>query len=333
MSDLTGINDNKEEFENKNDEKTNESEAPKSDDSEKVDNIVKEAAKAPTDSNDSKEEAKIVTKTETTITTSKQANDIVYCVKWIDFNNKHLPIVLQNENGPCPLIAIANILFLKQIINLDSKIELVTSKNLIDHLGDALLRFKLSSCKIEDELNFNQNFSDALNSLHSLEFGLDVNIKFTGVSHFEYTRELNIFDMFNINLYHGWLVDPQQVEIASIIQNLSYNQLVDRIIYLKNSDSQIDVAKGMQVEEFLDATQSQLTFHGLVELQEALKPNELAVFFRNNHFSTILKHNVSFLFTFLFLMIKIFYRMGFIYLLLIKGFCIALKLSGKLYQT
>ena len=82
-------------------------------------------------------------------------------------------------------------------------------------------------------------------------------------------------------------------EIAELVQNLSYNQLVEKIIYLKNSDSQIDVARGMQVEEFLDSTQSQLTYYGLIELQQALKSNELAVFFRNNHFSTILKHNVS----------------------------------------
>ena len=39
--------------------------------------------------------------------------------------------------------------------------------------------------------------------------GLDVNVKFTGVQHFEYTPEMLIFDILNMNLYHGWLVDPQ----------------------------------------------------------------------------------------------------------------------------
>ena len=217
----------------------------------------------------------------------------VYSVKWITYNGKTVPIILQNENGPCPLIAIANILFLKQIIQLNSNTDYITSLNLIDYLGDALIRSKPECLTPDDEMNFNQNFNDALNLLHKLEFGLDVNVKFDNVKNFEYTREMNIFDMFNINIYHGWLIDPQMTEVKEIVKNLSYNQLVEKIIYLKNSDSQIDVVQGMQVEEFLDSTQSQLTYHGLVELQHDLKPNELAVFFRNNHFSTILKHNVS----------------------------------------
>ena len=46
-------------------------------------------------------------------------------------------------------------------------------------------------------------------------------------------------------------------------------------------------------EEFLERTASQLTYHGLHELVTTLKEDELAVFFRNNHFSTLLKHKVS----------------------------------------
>ena len=133
----------------------------------------------------------------------KYQKEQVYCVKWIDFNNKSVPIILQNENGPCPLIAIANILFLKQIIKFSTRIEFITSVNLIEYLGDALIRSKPANMKEDLEMNFNENFSDALNLLHKLERGLDVNVKFTCVNEFEYTRELNIFDMFNINIYHG----------------------------------------------------------------------------------------------------------------------------------
>jgi ubiquitin carboxyl-terminal hydrolase MINDY-1/2 len=42
---------------------------------------------------------------------------------------------------------------------------------------------------------------------------------------------------------------------------------------------------------FLDDSASQLTYHGLMELHEKLKEQELAVFFRNNHFSVITKHS------------------------------------------
>jgi hypothetical protein len=43
-------------------------------------------------------------------------------------------------------------------------------------------------------------------------------------------------------------------------------------------------------QNFLESTASQLTEVGLIALHESLHPNELAVFFRNNHFSTIFNH-------------------------------------------
>ena len=42
-------------------------------------------------------------------------------------------------------------------------------------------------------------------------------------------------------------------------------------------------------EQFLDESASQLTYHGICELNAVIKEGELAVFFRNNHFSTIVK--------------------------------------------
>lgn len=54
-----------------------------------------------------------------------------------------------------------------------------------------------------------QNISDTMTVLPKLSTGLDVNVRFTGVSDFEYTPECIVFDLLNIPLYHGWLVDPQ----------------------------------------------------------------------------------------------------------------------------
>lgn len=58
-------------------------------------------------------------------------------------------------------------------------------------------------------VSFPQNMSDAMAVLHKLQTGLDVNVKFTGVRVFEYTPECIVFDLLDIPLYHGWLVDPQ----------------------------------------------------------------------------------------------------------------------------
>ena len=54
-----------------------------------------------------------------------------------------------------------------------------------------------------------QNMSDAMAVLPKLSTGLDVNVRFTGVTDFEYTPECIVFDLLDIPLYHGWLVDPQ----------------------------------------------------------------------------------------------------------------------------
>ena len=51
-----------------------------------------------------------------------------------------------------------------------------------------------------------------------------------------------------------------------------------------------EVLEGMIIEEFLTRTASQLTYHGLCELSTTIQEEELCVFFRNNHFSTLYKH-------------------------------------------
>ena len=56
------------------------------------------------------------------------------------------------------------------------------------------------------------------------------------VGDFEFTRECGIFDLLSIKLYHGWLVDPQSTEYKAAIGNLSYNQLVEKIVTSKEAD-------------------------------------------------------------------------------------------------
>lgn len=55
-----------------------------------------------------------------------------------------------------------------------------------------------------------QNMSDVSGSIAQTTDSLDVNVKFTGVRVFEYTPECIVFDLLDIPLYHGWLVDQAQ---------------------------------------------------------------------------------------------------------------------------
>jgi hypothetical protein len=96
---------------------------------------------------------------------------------------------------------------------------------------------------------FQHNINDAIAVLPRLQTGLDVNVRFTGVTDFEYTEECIIFDLLNIQLYHGWLVDPQTEEVSAAVQSLSYNQLVERIIEERGSADSLAVSRALVAEQ------------------------------------------------------------------------------------
>nr|CAD7595448.1 unnamed protein product [Timema genevievae] len=210
-------------------------------------------------------------------------------LKWIQWNKKRTPIVTQNSNGPCPLIAISNVLLLCRKIILPSVMEFITANQLLEFVADSIFENIPKDLSGVCQLNYEQNVYDAIAILPHLHTGLDVNVKFTGVQDFEYTPECIIFDLLNIPLYHGWLVDPQAQETVKSLGNLGYNQLVENIVINKDSTDSELFSRAVIAEEFLEKTASQLTYHGLCELNSALRNDELAVFFRNNHFSTIVK--------------------------------------------
>lgn len=214
----------------------------------------------------------------------------VYHIKWIQWKEENTPIITQNENGPCPLLAILNVLLLAWKVKLPPMMEIITAEQLMEYLGDYMLEAKPKEISEIQRLNYEQNMSDAMAILHKLQTGLDVNVKFTGVRVFEYTPECIVFDLLDIPLYHGWLVDPQIDDIVKAVGNCSYNQLVEKIISCKQSDNSELVSEGFVAEQFLNNTATQLTYHGLCELTSTVQEGELCVFFRNNHFSTMTKY-------------------------------------------
>ncbi|GFS80136.1 ubiquitin carboxyl-terminal hydrolase MINDY-2 [Nephila pilipes] len=217
-------------------------------------------------------------------------SDSIYQIKWISRNGIKSPIITQNENGPCPLIAITNVLIMKGRITVPSLADFVTTENLMAYLGDCILESIPKNIPEGTQLNFEQNMHDAMAVLPKLQTGLDVNVKFTGISDFEYTPECIIFDLLRIPLYHGWLIDPQMSDVVSSVGTCSYNQLVEKIINSKCSVDPEKVTEALVAENFLEKTASQLTYHGLCELTSKLKEDELCVLFRNNHFSSLMKH-------------------------------------------
>ncbi|EFJ51389.1 hypothetical protein VOLCADRAFT_120460 [Volvox carteri f. nagariensis] len=162
--------------------------------------------------------------------------DDQYNIKRIQFFGRSAtPIFMQSHNGPCPLLALANVLSLRnQLPDLSSSATTVSQKRLIEMVAERLVDSNLGSATGSHGHAFaadlQQNLSDSLDSLHKLAVGMDVNVRFNSVFGFEPTQFVSIFDLLDISLCHGWLVDPEDAETTRVVAHRSYNEVIEMII-------------------------------------------------------------------------------------------------------
>ena len=101
-------------------------------------------------------------------------------LKAIGFGGRNVPILAQNENGPCPLLAIANVLLLRGSIDVHPDRPQVSYEELVELVGDYLLTSNqganLADFSAEVAANHAQNLTDCMALFPSLERGLDVNV-------------------------------------------------------------------------------------------------------------------------------------------------------------
>jgi len=216
----------------------------------------------------------------------------VFDIKWIDWNEKKTAIIMQNVNGPCPLLALINVLLLSNKIEVGRSKENVSFEYLCTQLATVLLQSESSRefNNEEEKLNYQANINDAITVLPKLSSGIDVNVQFKNVDSFESTQQLAVFETLHVPLYHGWLPDPQDKSTFDVIDGKSYNKILDTIISSKGSEDSEVVKEGLISEAFLDSTMSQLTYYGITRINETMRNHQLAILFRNNHFLTIYKH-------------------------------------------
>ncbi|KAF7103184.1 hypothetical protein CFC21_104201 [Triticum aestivum] len=171
----------------------------------------------------------------------------------VDFLGRRTPIVYQNDNGPCPLLAICNVLLLKNVISLNPDAGEVSQQKLLSLVADRLIDSNSSAQGKDEEYarNWEHNISDAIDLLPRLTTGIDVNVMFRKVDDFEFTPERAIFDLLDIPLYHGWIVDPQDTDTASAIGSKSYNALASGLAEFK-SEKPAEEDKHVAEEETVD---------------------------------------------------------------------------------
>ncbi|KAF9484257.1 DUF544-domain-containing protein [Pholiota conissans] len=243
----------------------------------------------------------------------------VWYLKDIKFHGKDLRIITQNFNGPCSFIAICNILILRGNITIDPKRDTVS----YEFLSQLVAEYLLTTSPDVD-------VSAALSVMPYTQKGMDLNPLFTSATSFQPSPttngaggELKLFEHVGIPLIHGWLVDPDSPEAAVIQRIKDYDsavELIAEVDHLTNGKFVVDetlplsstspgdassptrewtaaelqkVQDAIVVRRFLEATQSQLTYHGLFHLATSLAPNTPCAIFRNSHLSVLYKYSPS----------------------------------------
>ena len=143
-------------------------------------------------------------------------------------------ILLQSANGPCPLIALFNILLLRGSVQLPAGAGEVPASRVVAMLAEYLLdknEAMLNSAASESvKADLRYNLADAISLIPMLMTGIDVNVRFNDIRGVEYTQALCVFDLLRIDLVHGWVVDPQDVETARVIGDKTYNEVAYNVI-------------------------------------------------------------------------------------------------------
>ncbi|KAJ5146561.1 uncharacterized protein N7515_001125 [Penicillium bovifimosum] len=235
-------------------------------------------------------------------------------VRWTDQSGRLLesPVLVQNQNGPCPLLALINALVLRA--NPEAQPPIVRALSTREQISLGLLieaMFEeLTTC-----LGPDQEFPDieALTQfLTMLHTGMNVNPRLTmdsteGVGTFLETNDLRLYSTFGIPLIHAWLASwssPTHAAMSRIAQYYDDIQMLpfrkqefeDRItrgeaLTPEEESTMEDIQTIQQFVEIENATQ--LSPFGLTQLSSKLAPGSVSILFRNDHFSTLYKHPQS----------------------------------------
>jgi hypothetical protein len=243
-------------------------------------------------------------------------------IRWFDDNIKDTrvsPILMQNLNGPCPLLALVNALVLSTPANLETAlVETLRTRETVS-LGlllDAVFE-ELMSGRRGDAAQALPDVSKLYKFLLALHTGLNVNPMFVPDSNtassqaeltsragaFENTEDMKLYRTFDIPLMHGWLPEADTDahaafhRVAPSYETSQFVQFQEEEILGKlgtgenlSDDEQQMFTDIQAIKEFLMIWPTQLTDHGLKVIRDNLKRGQVAILFRNDHFSTLYKN-------------------------------------------
>ncbi|KAK3673537.1 hypothetical protein LTR78_006441 [Recurvomyces mirabilis] len=275
---------------------------------------------------------------ETPGTRDKRQRSEHYQIKHINWTDtahgsalRRSPILTQNANGPCPLLALVNALILSTpqdmhtaLVETLSTREQVSLGLLLDAVFDELMSERRS-----DAAQGLPDVGELYAFLLALHTGMNVNPRFvtpakaprgsldnppsdktnlhsadraqTKAGAFEETREMRLYSTFNVPLIHGWTAPRDTPAYTAFercaptfeeAQNVQFleSELEDKLRsegLPPNEQRMLDDIKTIKL--FLNTWPTQLTDYGLETISSSLQPGQIAILFRNDHFSTLYK--------------------------------------------
>ena len=69
------------------------------------------------------------------LTQSGEYTETIYQLKWLPWRGQFFPIVTQNTNGPCPLLALCNVLLLRGNMHIAPGTTAITCYELLNNLA------------------------------------------------------------------------------------------------------------------------------------------------------------------------------------------------------
>ena len=242
-------------------------------------------------------------------------------IRWHDGNGlRQTPVLMQNANGPCPLLALVNALTLSTpaepstaLVSTLAAREQVSLNLLLDAVFEELM----SGRRNEGRRDL-PNVEELYNFLIALHTGMNVNpnlvpkglrgalergsskmAKFA--QYFEQTREIQLYSTFAVPVIHGWLPEKNDMAYGALERTgRSYEECQNLLLReeeLEHKKDNATITAGeietlhdlRSIKEFISHWPTQLTQLGMDTIQSIVQPGDVVIFFRNDHFSTMYK--------------------------------------------
>ncbi|KAJ5469807.1 hypothetical protein N7530_007164 [Penicillium desertorum] len=235
-------------------------------------------------------------------------------IRWTDQSGQLLesPVLVQNQNGPCPLLALINALVLRANPNAQPPIVRALSTREQISLGlliEAMFEELTTCLGPDEEFPDIEALTQFLTMLHT---GMNVNPRLTmdspeGFGTFLETSDLRLYSTFGIPLIHGWLASWSSPTHDAMSRTAQYYEDIQMLPFRRQEfeervtrgealepEEENTMADIQMIQRFVEIENAtQLSPFGLTQLSTKLAPGSVSILFRNDHFSTLYKHPQS----------------------------------------